>query len=69
MFDPTAMGTLLIGLNLDEAAPQTNQRHAPAAAPGRAHAARVALASAFRRVAALLEPRGLGELADDRGTR
>jgi hypothetical protein len=69
MFDPTAMGTLLIGLNLDEAEPQTNQRRAPAAAPGRAHAARMALASAFRRVAALLEPRAFGELADDRRVR
>ena len=67
MFDPTAMGTLLIGLNLDDAETQTNQRSTAAASPGRAHAVRMALASAFRRAAALLEPRTFGELADDRG--
>ncbi len=67
MFDPTAMGTLLIGLNLDDPETQTYQRRAAAAAPSRAHGVRMAMASALRRAAVLLEPRTFGELADDRG--
>ena len=64
MFDPAAMGTLLIGLDVDQVQTQPDQRRRPVAAPRWNHVIRVALAQGLRRAAALLEPRALREPAN-----
>jgi hypothetical protein len=64
MFDPAVMGTLLIGLDADQAETQTIRRRRSVAAPRREHAIRLALARGLRRAAALLEPRTVGEVAN-----
>ncbi len=63
MFDPAAMGTLVIGLNANQAQAQASRRRPSTAAPRRDHHVRVALARALRRAAAALEPRRVGEAA------
>ena len=64
MFDPAAMGTLLIGLDGDQAQSQTTRRRLAVAAPSRELTIRLTLARGLRRVASALEPRTMGELAD-----
>jgi hypothetical protein len=66
MFDPAAMGTLIIGLNAVKADTELDRarRSAPAPAPRRAHRGiRVALAKALRQAAAALEPAALRDPA------
>lgn len=67
MFDPAAMGTLLIGLDADQAESHTKRPPLAVAAPPRQHAVRLSLARGLRRAAAALEPRTIGELADQGG--
>ena len=57
MFDPAAMGTLIIGLDGIDAESQTTRRPPAITAPRRGPSVRAALAQALRRAAALLEPR------------
>jgi hypothetical protein len=57
MFDPAAMGTLLIGLDGVDAESQTIRRPRSVTAPHRGQSLRAALAQGLRRAAALLEPR------------
>ena len=64
MFDPAAIGTLLIGLDGDQAERQTKRRRFAVAGPRRDQAIRLALARGLRRTAEALEPRTIGELAD-----
>jgi hypothetical protein len=64
MFDPAAMGTLILGLNAIEADAQLDRPRRPAPAPRRAHRGiRVALANALRQVAAALEPPAVRDTA------
>jgi hypothetical protein len=64
MFDPAAMGTLLIGLNADRAETHANRRHRPIAVrPSHRASLRVALASGLRRAAALLDQPRVGEVS------
>ncbi|HEX2469362.1 MAG TPA: hypothetical protein VHK05_02140 [Candidatus Limnocylindrales bacterium] len=57
MFDPAAMGTLLIGLDGVDPERQTTRRHRAITSPRRGQSVRAALAQGLRRAAALLEPR------------
>jgi hypothetical protein len=64
MFDPAAMGTLLIGLNAVRAETQNDRRRRSVVARHREHLGlRVALARGLRRAAALLEQPSVGEVA------
>jgi hypothetical protein len=63
MFDPGAMGTLLIGLNRVEANARGNPGRRPVAHPRREHTIRLTLARGLRRAAALLEPLSVAEPA------
>ncbi len=67
MFDPAAMGTLLIGLDLDGAETRTGRPGRSVAARRRERPIRVALARGLRRAASALEPRPVGELANQGG--
>lgn len=65
MFDPAAMGTLLIGLNAERAETRNDRRRRSVAAPRREPIGiRLALARGFRRVAALLDRPTIGEVAN-----
>jgi hypothetical protein len=56
MFDPGAMGTLLIGLNADREERNERRQLFVAAAPReRPHGVRVAIANGLRRAASLLD--------------
>ena len=63
MFDPGAMGTLLIGLNAERAETTNDRRRVRAAAVRheRRPGLRVAIANALRRAAALLDQPAVGE--------
>ena len=63
MFDPGAMGTLLIGLNAAQNDTDTKRARRSVAAPRRARSIRAALARGLRRGADLLQPQTVGELA------
>lgn len=70
MFDPAAMGTLIIGLDdAVQAETRTDRRARSVTAPRREPSLRVALARGLRRAAALLEPPTLGELASRDASR
>lgn len=57
MFDPAAMGTLIIGLNAAKADTELDRPRRLAPAPQRGHrGVRFALARALRRAAVALEP-------------
>jgi hypothetical protein len=64
MFDPAAMGTLIIGLDAAKADTQPDRlrRPAPARARGR-RGVRFALANVLRQAAAALEPSVVGDTA------
>jgi hypothetical protein len=65
MFDPGAMGTLLIGLNAIRAEEQDDRRRRLVAAARRDHRGiRLALANALRQAAALLEPASVREASN-----
>jgi hypothetical protein len=64
MFDPAAMGTLLIGLDAGQAESQTDRRRTSIGAPGRAHSIRLALVRGLRRAATALEPQAVREVAN-----
>lgn len=63
MFDPGAMGTLLIGLNAERnATPNDRRRRLEATVRhGRRPALRIAVANALRRTAAMLDRPTVGE--------
>jgi hypothetical protein len=63
MFDPGAMGTLLIGLNATDNETDTKRARRSVAAPHRQRSLRAALARGLRRGADLLQPQTVGELA------
>ena len=63
MFDPGAMGTLLIGLNAAENETPTRRVRRPVDAPRRERSIRAALARGLRRAADLLQPQPVGEFA------
>jgi hypothetical protein len=65
MFDPGAMGTLLIGLNANENEIPTQQVRRSLVAPRRERerSVRAALAGSLRRAADRLQPQTVGELA------
>ena len=63
MFDPGAMGTILIGLNAIEDETPTKPARRPVAAPRRERSIRAALARGLRRAADKLQPQTVGELA------
>jgi hypothetical protein len=64
MFDPAAMGTLILGLNAIDADARLDRRRRPAPAPRRARRGiRVALANALRQAAAALEPSAMPDAA------
>ena len=64
MFDPGAIGTLIIGLNTDRAEAQDERRRRRTAVARRSHRGiRVAMAHALRQAAAMLEPAGVPETA------
>ena len=64
MFDPGAIGTLIIGLNTDRAEAQDERRRRRTAVARRDHrGVRSALAHALRQAAAMLEPAGVPEAA------
>ena len=63
MFDPGAMGTLLIGLNTVDNDAHSKRVRRPVAAPRRAHSIRAALAGGLRRGADRLQPQTVGDLA------
>ena len=67
MFDPAAMGTLLIGLDPDQSKTGARGRTRSVDAPRRERSVRVALARGLRRAASALEPRTVGELANQGG--
>ena len=68
MFDPGAMGTLLIGLNAERAEHETDRRRPFVAVARRDHVGiRVALAKGLRRAAELLERPIVRETADQAG--
>ena len=64
MFDPAAMGTLLIGFNAERAEAQGLRRRHPVAAPAPGRkplGIRLTLARGLRRAAALLDRPTVGE--------
>lgn len=63
MFDPAAMGTLLIGLEANRAESRSGRRRRSTAVMARREhgGIRLALANGLRRAAAFLEPRTTGE--------
>lgn len=64
MFDPAAMGTLLIGVELGTQTDTSHRRRRrPIVTPRRTHALRLALARRLRRIAAALERPMVGEVA------
>ena len=63
MFDPGAMGTLLIGLNAVDDETATKRMRRSAATPRRARSLRAALAHGLRRGADVVQPQTVGELA------
>ena len=63
MFDPGAMGTLLIGLNAAQDVTDTKQVRRSVAARRQERSIRAALAHGLRRGADLLQPQTTGELA------
>ena len=63
MFDPGAMGTLLIGLDATQSETQTRRVRRSVAAPRRERSIRAALARGLRRAADLLQPQTVGETA------
>lgn len=63
MFDPGAMGTLLIGLNAAENETQTRRVRRSAATPRRERSVRAVLARGLRRAADRVQPQTVGELA------
>jgi hypothetical protein len=64
MFDHAAMGTLLIGLDAYHNETHAKRLRRPATTPRRQHTIRLVLANGLRRVAAQLQPQGVGELAE-----
>ena len=64
MFDHAAMGTLLIGLDAYQNETHAKRLRRPVTTPNRQHSIRLALANGLRRVAAQLQPQGVGELAE-----
>jgi hypothetical protein len=64
MFDPGAMGTLLIGLNTVQGETATKRVRRSVAAPHHERSIRAALARGLRRGADLLQPQSFGELAE-----
>ena len=63
MFDPGAMGTLLIGLKAAQNETQAGRVRRSVAPPGRGRSIREAVASALRRAADQLQPPTVGEPA------
>jgi len=64
MFDPAAMGTLIIGLNANKADTEVARPRRPAPASRRAHRGiRVVLANALRQAATALEPSAVRDTA------
>lgn len=63
MFDPGAIGTVLIGLNALENETPTKQARRSVAAPRRERSIRAALARGLRRAADQLQPQTVRELA------
>lgn len=64
MFDPAAMGTLIIGLNANKADADLDRRRRPAPRARRAHRGiRVGLANVLRQAAAALEPPAVRDTA------
>ena len=64
MFDPGAMGTLLIGLNAEREEVFGDRKRRPEVTGGREHPRiRVALANSLRRAATLLDQPRVGETA------
>ena len=63
MFDPGAMGTLLIGLNEVQDETDAKRVRRSVAAPRRDRSIRAATARGLRRGADLLQPQTVGELA------
>ena len=63
MFDPGAMGTLLIGLKAAQNEAEAGRVRGSVAPPGRGRSVRAAIASALRRVADQLQPPTVGEPA------
>ena len=61
MFDPAALGTLIIGLEAVRAETHDARPRPTPAAPRRALSIRWGLARGLRRAAAMLEPRPVGE--------
>lgn len=65
MFDPAAMGTLLIGLNAERAETQHDRGRRAMTAPRHERVGmRMALARGLRRAAALLERTTVGEVTN-----
>jgi len=65
MFDPAAMGTLIIGLDpTSQERLSTHRRRSPAASRRHVPGLRVVLARGLRRAAEMLERPTLGEAAD-----
>ncbi|MEX1169551.1 MAG: hypothetical protein WEE50_05355 [Chloroflexota bacterium] len=64
MFDPAAMGTLIIGLNANKADTELDRPRRQPPTPRRARRGiRVALANALRQAAAVLEPPAVRDTA------
>jgi hypothetical protein len=62
MFDPGALGTLIIGLNANRAETRNDRRSRPVVAQRQGHPGlRVSLARGLRRAAALLDQPRVGE--------
>ena len=59
MFDPGAMGTLLIGLNVAQDETKTKRVRRSPAAPRRERSIRAALARGLRRAADVLQPQAI----------
>ena len=63
MFDPGAMGTLLIGLNAIQSETSTRRERRPVQARRRQRSMRAALAAGLRGAADLLQPEPVREIA------
>jgi hypothetical protein len=65
MLDPGALGTLVIGLDIEQQTdPRRRRRSRAVAPPRRASSIRVALARGLRRAASYLERPAVGEVAN-----
>jgi hypothetical protein len=64
MFDPAALGTLIIGLNAERTEAQSHRRRRQITAPRRTLGLRIALANRLRRAAAALDRPPVHEVAN-----